>query len=61
MSKRVQLPPGPVCLGVVKHPAIGIRIPELFLPGIIGGYVERNVAGGLAKLAFKQLREEGAI
>ncbi|MCD6359757.1 MAG: hypothetical protein J7M38_02760 [Armatimonadetes bacterium] len=47
MSKRVQLPPGPVCLGVVKHPAIGIRIPELFLPGIIGGYVERNVAGGL--------------
>ena len=39
--------PGPTCLGVVKHPAIGIRIPELFLPGILSGYRERSVAGGL--------------
>jgi len=39
--------PGPTCLGVVKHPAIGIRIPELLLPGILAAYKERNVAGGL--------------
>jgi len=38
---------GPTCLGVVKHPAIGIRIPELFLPGIIAGYKARNTAGDL--------------
>ncbi len=47
MAKPVMPNPGPTCLGVVKHPAIGIRIPELFLPGIIAAYQERNVAGGL--------------
>ena len=38
---------GPTCLGVVKHPAIGIRMPELFLPGIIAAYKARNTAGDL--------------
>lgn len=47
MARRSKPGPGPTCLGVVKHPAIGIRIPELFLPGILGGYRERDVAGGL--------------
>lgn len=39
--------PGPTRLGVVKHPAIGIRIPELLLPGILSAYKERTVAGDL--------------
>ncbi len=39
--------PGPTSLGVVKHPAIGIRLPELFLPGILTAYKARNVAGDL--------------
>ena len=47
MSQYSQTDPGPTCLGVVKHPAIGIRIPELFVPGIIAAYKARNTAGGL--------------
>ncbi|GAH74591.1 unnamed protein product, partial [marine sediment metagenome] len=47
MSQHSRTDPGPTCLGVVKHPAIGIRIPELFLPGIIAAYKARNTAGGL--------------
>lgn len=42
-----QSSPGPTCLGVVKHPAVGIRIPEILLPGIISAYKARNVAGTL--------------
>lgn len=47
MLRRSKPGPGPTCLGVVKHPAIGIRLPELLLPGILSGYHERDVAGGL--------------
>ncbi len=47
MPKTAKPGPGATCLGVVKHPAIGIRMPEILLPGIIGGYKERNVAGDL--------------
>ncbi|MGQ9469287.1 MAG: tagaturonate epimerase family protein [Nitrososphaerales archaeon] len=34
-------------LGKIRHPAIGIRIPEIFLTGILRAYKKRNVAGGL--------------
>ncbi len=47
MARSRKPGPGPTCLGVVKHPAIGIRIPELLLPGILAAYKLRNVAGGL--------------
>jgi len=47
MARSRKPGPGPTCLGVVKHPAIGIRIPELFLPGILSAYREGNTAGGL--------------
>ncbi|MEM2493928.1 MAG: tagaturonate epimerase family protein [Nitrososphaerota archaeon] len=38
---------GPRYLGVVHHPAIGIRIPEVFLTGILKAFKKKNVAGGL--------------
>ncbi len=47
MPPKIQAGPGATCLGLVKHPAIGIRIPELFLPGILAAYKQRNVAGDL--------------
>jgi hypothetical protein len=37
----------PRYLGRIGHPAIGIRIPEIFLTGILRAYKKRNVAGGL--------------
>jgi hypothetical protein len=38
---------GPRYLGVIHHPAIGIRIPEIFLTGILKAFKKKNVAGGL--------------
>lgn len=38
---------GPRYLGPLRHPAIGIRIPEIFLTGILRAYKRRSVAGGL--------------
>ncbi|RLE76275.1 MAG: hypothetical protein DRZ80_01325 [Thermoprotei archaeon] len=38
---------GPTYLGPVGHPALGIRIPEILLPGILKAFKKRNVAGGL--------------
>jgi len=38
---------GPRYLGVIHHPAIGIRIPEVFLTGILKAFKKKNVAGGL--------------
>lgn len=40
--------PGATWLGVVRHPSTGIRMPELFLPGILSAYRMRNVAGTLS-------------
>ncbi|RLE83786.1 MAG: hypothetical protein DRJ41_04305, partial [Thermoprotei archaeon] len=37
----------PKYLGVVSHPAIGIRIPEVFLEGILSAFKRANTAGGL--------------
>ncbi len=53
--------PGPTCLGVVRHPAIGIRIPELFLPGILSAYRERNTAGGLMLSFGRETAPEAVI
>jgi len=47
MAPKSNPGPGPTCLGVVKHPAIGIRMPELLLPGILSAYKQRKVAGAL--------------
>lgn len=52
---------GATCLGVVKHPAIGIRIPEILLPGIISGYRERNTAGGLMLSFGRETAPEAVI
>ena len=40
-------PLGPQCLGKLHHPAIGIRLPEIFLPGILAALKKRRVAAGL--------------
>ena len=37
----------PRYLGPIPHPAIGIRIPEIFLEGILNAYRLRRTAGGL--------------
>lgn len=52
---------GATCLGVVRHPAIGIRIPELLLPGILGAYRERNTAGGLMLSFGRETAPEAVI
>ncbi len=42
-----RLKPGPNFFGKIHHPAIGIRIPEIFLPGIMAALKERACAAGL--------------
>jgi len=37
----------PRYLGPVPHPAIGVRIPDIFLEGILSAYKKRRTAGGL--------------
>ena len=44
-STRVKV--GPAYIGPVPHPAVGIRIPEILLEGILDAFKERRVAGGL--------------
>jgi len=39
---------GAVWLGVVKHPSTGIRLPEVFLPGILAAWKECGIAGTLS-------------
>ncbi len=53
--------PGATCLGVVKHPAIGIRIPEILLSGILSAYRERNTAGGLMLSFGRETAPEAVI
>ncbi len=61
MARKTAPGPGPTCLGVVKHPAIGIRIPELLLPGILSAYRERNTAGGLMLSFGRETAPEAVI
>ena len=37
----------PRYLGPVPHPAIGVRIPEIFVEGILTAFERRRTAGGL--------------
>lgn len=37
----------PRYLGPLPHPAIGVRMPKIFLEGILNAFKERNTAGGL--------------
>ncbi|MEM3573441.1 MAG: hypothetical protein QXJ62_04330, partial [Nitrososphaeria archaeon] len=37
----------PRYLGPIPHPAIGVRMPKIFLEGILTAFKERNTAGGL--------------
>ena len=37
----------PRYLGPVPHPAIGVRMPKIFLEGVLSAFKERNTAGGL--------------
>ncbi|MHA1310199.1 MAG: tagaturonate epimerase family protein [Candidatus Helarchaeota archaeon] len=48
-------------LGVIHHPAIGIRIPEIFLEGILTSYKKNNVAGGLMLSFGRETAPEGVI
>ncbi len=61
MAKRTRPAPGPTCLGVVKHPAIGIRLPELFLPGVLRACLERQVAPGLMLSFGRETAPEAVI
>jgi len=61
MARSRKPGPGPTCLGVVKHPAIGIRIPELLLPGILSACRERNTAGGLMLSFGRETAPEAVI
>jgi hypothetical protein len=38
-------------LGSISHPSVGVRLPEIFLTGILRAYKKRNVTGGL-ELSF---------
>jgi hypothetical protein len=51
----------PQYLGAIRHPAIGIRIPEIFLTGILRAYKKRNVAGGLMLSFGRETAPESVI
>jgi len=46
-APAVELKPGSNYLGLRHHPALGIRIPEIFLPGIINALQKHKCAAGL--------------
>jgi hypothetical protein len=48
-------------LGPTRHPAIGIRIPEIFLTGILRAYKKRNVAGGFMLSFGRETAPESVI
>lgn len=52
---------GPRYMGPIRHPAIGIRIPEIFLTGILRAYKRRNVAGGLMLSFGRETAPESVI
>ncbi|MGD9497531.1 MAG: tagaturonate epimerase family protein [Armatimonadota bacterium] len=61
MAHRTHPGPGPTCLGVVRHPAIGIRIPELLLPGILCACQQRDTATGLMLSFGRETAPEAVI
>ena len=54
-------PPGPQWLGVTKHPSTGIRLPELFLPGILAALRRRDVPGELTLSFGRETAPESVI
>lgn len=60
-SRPTKTKPGAAWLGVVKHPSTGIRIPEVFLPGILAAYRKRNTAGELSLSFGRETAPEEVI
>ena len=52
---------GATWLGVVRHPSTGIRLPELFLPGILAAYKARGVPGELTLSFGRETAPESVI
>jgi tagaturonate epimerase len=52
---------GAVWLGVVRHPSTGIRLPELFLPGILSALKRRNAAGTVSLSFGRETAPESVI
>ena len=48
-------------LGPIPHPAVGIRIPEILLTGVLRAYRRRNVAGGLMLSFGRETAPENVI
>ncbi|MCD6360230.1 MAG: hypothetical protein J7M38_05135 [Armatimonadetes bacterium] len=53
--------PGAVWLGVTRHPSTGIRLPEVFLPGILAAWKERGIAGTLSLSFGRETAPEAVI
>jgi len=51
----------PLCLRKLHHPAIGIRLPEIFLPGVIAALKKRRVAAGLMLSFGRETAPEAVI
>jgi len=52
---------GAAWLGVIRHPSTGIRLPELFLPGILTAYKARGVPGELTLSFGRETAPESVI
>ena len=62
MSKpSTPFPPGPQWLGVTRHASTGIRLPELFLPGILAALRRRDVPGELTLSFGRETAPESVI
>ncbi len=51
----------PAYLGPIHHPAVGIRIPEVFLEGILSAFKEKRVAGTLMLSFVRETAPEDVI
>ncbi len=56
-----KMKPGAAWLGVTKHPSTGIRLPEIFLPGILAAWRERGIAGTLSLSFGRETAPEDVI
>ena len=51
----------PLCLRKLHHPALGVRLPEIFLPGIIAALKKHRVAAGLMLSFGRETAPEAVI
>jgi len=51
----------PTCLRKLHHPAIGVRLPEIFLPGIVAALKKRRVAAGLMLSFGRETAPEAVV